>query len=70
MSNPLFQFSNVVVVDDDEIGVIVKTWHNSKKGYHYDVYIRNYNIVKEYYEGQIRHYVYSKYLSEEEKEFY
>ncbi len=70
MSNPIFQFGNVVVVDDEEIGVIVKTWHNLKAGYHYEVYVRCYNGIKEYNENQIKHFVYSKSLSEEEKEFY
>ena len=65
-----FQFGNIVVVDDDQIGVIVKTWHNPNKGYHYEVYVRSYNGAREYDENQIKHFVYSKYLSEEEKGFY
>lgn len=64
-----FQFSNVVVVDDNEIGVIVKSWKN-KKGYEHDVYVRSYNGVKCYSENQIKHFIFSKSLSEDELSFY
>jgi len=69
---PIFQFSNVVVVAGDKIGCIVKTWGPSlnKSSYHYEVYVRSYNIIREYNEEEISHFVYSKELSEEEKEFY
>lgn len=70
MSSPKFQFSNVVVVDNEEMGVIVKTWGSKHYHYTYDVYVRCYNGVKEYPEAKIKHYVYSKSLSEEEKEFH
>ena len=58
----IFQFSNVVVVDDDQIGVIVKAWEDKT----YDVYVRSYNAVKQYKEVDIKHFVYSKYLHEDE----
>ena len=61
-----FQFGNVVVVDDDNIGVIVKSWEDNT----HDVYVRIYNGVQSYHESQIKHYIYSKELSEEEKSFY
>jgi hypothetical protein len=64
-----FQFSNVVVVDDDQVGVIVKTW-GGDGGYNYDVYVRGYNGVKNYQEKEIQHFVYSKHLSPDEYEFY
>ena len=67
---PVFQFSNVVVVDDDQIGVIVKTWQSFKSGYNYDIYVRSLNTVLNYKELQIKHFVYSKEISEEEQEFY
>lgn len=62
----MFQFGNVVVVDEDQIGVIVKSWADGK----HDVYVRSYNGVKEYHESDISHYVYSKELSVEQLEFY
>ena len=62
----LFQFGNVVVVDRDQIGVIVKSWADGS----HDVYVRSYNCVGEYLAESIRHYVYSKELSSEEREFY
>ena len=70
MKSPKFQFSNVVVVNETHIGVIVKTWHSSKDSYNYDVYIRIANTIVNFQENEIKHYVFSKYLSEEEESFY
>ena len=61
-----FRFGDIVVVDDDQIGVIVKSWND---GMH-DVYVRNYNGIHQYGSSRIKHYVYYKELTEEEKEFY
>jgi len=69
----MFQFSNVVVVDDDQIGVIVKKWHltgNQESRYKYDVYVRSYNEIREYGEEEIKHFVFSKFLHEDEYGFY
>lgn len=43
-----FTFGDIVVVDDIEIGVIVKCWisYSNKKSFNYDVYVRNYNSIK------------------------
>ncbi len=65
-----FQFGNVVVVDDDQIGVIVKSWGGMGKPYSHDVYVRGYNGIREYSEDDIRHFIYSKHLSDEELTFY
>lgn len=60
---PRFQFSNVVVVEDNLIGCIVKTWEASKnRSIHYDVYVRAYNCIQEYDEDDIRHFIYDKEL--------
>jgi len=69
MKAPIFQFSNVVVVDDDQIGVIVKAWDSSPE-YTYEVYVRSYNAIKEYPESEIKHYVFSKHLHDDEHGFY
>ena len=61
-----FQFSNVVVVDEVEIGVIVKSWDNDT----HDVYVRSYNQIANYRENNIDHYIYSKELSGEQATFY
>ena len=61
-----FQFGNVVVVDDNQIGVIVKSWANGT----HDVYVRNLNCVDEFSEECIKHFIYSKELSEDERGFY
>ena len=65
-----FQFSNVVVVDDDQIGVIVKTYSSGKGRFSYDIYVRSYNSIHVYPEGKIKHFVYSKHLADDEYEFY
>lgn len=61
-----FQFGSVVVVDREQIGVIVKSWDNDT----HDVYVRSYNRVEEYKSSDIKHFVYSKTLTEDDKEFY
>lgn len=54
-----FQFGNVVVVEDDLIGCIVKSWDDGT----HEVYVRAHNAIRMYSEDQIRHYIYSKELS-------
>lgn len=73
MEKTKFQFSNVVVVNSDQIGVIVKTWKNSptrKPGYHYEVYVRSENRILDYDESEIKHYIFNKELSEDEREWH
>jgi len=66
MSVPKFQFSNVVVVESEFIGCIVKTWGASKnRGIYYEVYVRSFNTIKEYDEADIQHLVYDKVILEE-----
>ena len=61
-----FQFGNVVVVDGGQIGVIVKSWEDDT----HEVYVRNLNGLRLYKGADIRHFIYSKDLTEEEVEFY
>ena len=62
---PKFQFSNVVVVRTNLVGVIVKTWSATKmRGVHYDVYVRSWNRIEEFDEEEIKHFVYDKELEE------
>lgn len=65
---PKFQFSNVVVVEGNLIGVIVKTWGASRigRGIHYEVYVGSYNRIEEYDECDIKHFIYDKELYEED----
>ena len=68
-----YTFGDIVIVDDIEICVIVKCWiHNTDVGkeFNYDVYVREYNRIKNYKENEIERYmVRHKYLSEEEQEY-
>lgn len=72
-----YTFGDIVVVDDENIGVVVKCWGRSIAGPSrgkdepkYEVYVRMYNGIKEYPESEMERYlVRHKYLSEEEKEW-
>lgn len=67
-----YTFGDIVVVDGENIGVIVKSWCKSSNGNepYYEVYVRMYNTIKDYPESEIERYmVRHKYLSEEELEY-
>lgn len=66
-NKPRFLFGDIVVVENDLIGVVVKTWDCSSKGYQYEVYVRSYNKIIDYDENEIDRYrVRHKELNEEE----
>jgi len=72
-----YTFGDIVVVDKENIGVIVKSWITQLKGkdsgrekVNHEVYVRMHNSIKEYPESKIERYmVRHKYLSQEEKEY-
>lgn len=71
-----FFFGDIVVVDDNNIGVIVKSWitrldkEKKREKFNYEVYVRMYNSIKEYPESKIERYgVRHKYLPEEEERY-
>lgn len=62
-----FLFGDIVVVEDTLIGVVVKSWQSMKRGNYYEVYVRNYDEIKEYDETDIERYkVRHKELSQED----
>ena len=64
-----FTFADTVVVEDDLIGVVVKSWLTKDEPSH-EVYVRNYNCINTYKESELQRYmVRHKELSEEEKEY-
>lgn len=66
-NKPRFLFGDIVVVENELIGVVVKTWDSSSKGYQYEVYVRSFNTIIEYNENEIDRYrVRHKELNEEE----
>ena len=66
-NKPRFLFGDIVVVENELIGVVVKTWDSSSKGYQYEVYVRSYNKIINYDEDEIDRYrVRHKELNEEE----
>lgn len=66
-----FCFGDIVIVEGNCIGVIVKSWINTKNNEHtYEVYVRMYNRIVEYKESDIeRHMVRHKYLNDEDMEY-
>lgn len=65
-------FGDIVVVEEDLIGVVVKCWGMSNKGNppNYDIYVRNFNGIKNYTQSEVERYmVRHKELSEEELEW-
>lgn len=65
-------FGDMVVVEGNMIGVVVKCWSRSTRGEEptYEVYVRMFNRIKEYKASEVERYqVRNKYLSEEEIEW-
>ena len=66
-----FCFGDIVVVDGDLIGVVVKSWLGSKwKEPNHDVYVRMSDSIKNYPESEMQRYmVRHKYLDGQEIEW-
>lgn len=65
-----FVFGDIVVVEECLIGVIVKSWDGGERGYYHEVYVRELNGIKEYYEYEMERYlVRHKYLNDEEMQY-
>lgn len=71
MNKPKFLFGDIVVINEDQIGVILKTWDKSiSRKFEYDIYNRMTSKIEEYSEENIERYrVRHKYLNEEELEY-
>lgn len=68
-----FCFGDIVVVEGNLIGVVVKSWvtySQGKKINNHDVYVRMHNSIENFREEDIERYmVRHKYLNEEEIEY-
>lgn len=63
-----FTFGDLVVVEGNLIGVVVKSWVTNNKYIRHEVYVRSLNEIKEYKESDMERYlVRHKELSEEEQ---
>ena len=63
-----FCFGDIVVVEGNLIGVVVKSWISRENNY--DVYVRSFNRIINYKESEIERYmVRHKELDEEEMEW-
>lgn len=49
-------FGDIVVVEENLIGVVVKTWIGTK-GVHHEVYVRDFNSIKEYLDDEVERYM-------------
>lgn len=60
-------FGDIVVVENDQIGVVVKSWIPNKGEPYHEVYVRNQYSINNYKESELERYcVRHKELSEEE----
>ena len=68
-----FTFGDIVVIEEELIGVVVRMWVSSNsngKSFNYDVYVRSYNEIKNYEEKDIERYmVRHNYLYGDEKKY-
>ena len=64
-------FGDIVVVEENLIGLIVKSYINyNSKIISHEIYVREFNCIKEYEENEIQRYmVRHKYLNEEEMDY-
>jgi hypothetical protein len=64
-----FLFGDIVVINKNQIGVVVKTWKSSSS-YEYEIYNRITSNIESYVEKDVERYrVRHKYLNEEEMEY-
>ena len=68
---PKFLFGDVVVVEEELIGVILETWNvYGEEEPHYSVWVRSYYAKVDYPENKIERYaVRHKYLNDEELKY-
>lgn len=65
-----FTFGDIVIVEENLIGVVVKSWVHNNKSIRHEVYVRSYNTIKEYKESEMERYmVRHKELTDEELEY-
>jgi hypothetical protein len=65
-------FGDIVVIEENQIGVVVKNWGRSSNGGEpkVEVYVRSYNAIVEYPISRVERYqVRHKYLEDEELEY-
>lgn len=66
-----FIFGDIVVVYENQIGVVVKSWENIKAGtFSHEVYVRSWNEIVTFDEQAMKRYIYNKELCDEEHDTY
>jgi hypothetical protein len=61
-----YSFAQIVVIEEDSIGVVVKCWADNT----YEVYVREANRIQNFRYNELRPYIYSKTLTPEEVKMY
>jgi hypothetical protein len=72
MNKPKFLFGDIVVINENQIGVVLKTWDMMDviRKFEYEIYNRMTSEVESYFEDDIERYrVRHKYLNEEEMDY-
>ena len=64
--NPsLFQFGDIVVVGEDMIGVVVKSWKNQNNVTSHEIYVRTLRSIVSMEESKLSRYEYDKNISDQ-----
>ena len=71
MNQPKFIFGDIIVINEIQIGVILKTWDKNMSGiFEYEIYNRTTSEIESYLEKDVERYrVRHKYLNEEDLEY-
>ena len=71
INQPKFIFGDIIVINEIQIGVILKTWDKNMSGiFEYEIYNRITSEIESYLEKDVERYrVRHKYLNEEDLEY-
>jgi hypothetical protein len=61
-----YSFAQVVVIEEDSIGVVVKCWADKT----YEVYVRVAGTIQNFRYDELRPYIYSKTITSDEVKMY
>ncbi len=66
MITSIFRFGDIVIVEENLVGVVVKSWKNDT----FEIYVRSFNDIREYILGEVKPYIHHKELSEDDLQYY
>lgn len=60
----IFTFGDIVIVEETQVGVVVKSWENCNNGeITHEVYVRDYNSICVYKESEMKKFEYDKQIT-------